>query len=132
MVGKYLFVWLLLAIIATANGIIRQSTYGKILPELAAHQISTVTAILAFSAVVWGFNRLWPIQSASQSWIIGLSWLVLTVAFEFGFGHFVAGHSWEKLFADYNILRGRVWSIFLVWVVVVPFVVYKLETRGTY
>lgn len=124
--ARYLFVWLLLAFVATLNGIVRQSTYGKILPELTAHQVSTVTAILASGAVVWAIHRLWPIQSVSQSWVIGISWLVLTVAFEFGFGHYVAGHSWEKLLADYNLVNGRVWSLFLAWVTVLPFVVYTV------
>lgn len=130
MVAKYLIVWFLLAIVATANGVIRQSTYGKVVPELVAHQISTVTAIIASGAVVWLVNRFWAIESAAQAWAIGLLWLIFTVIFEFGFGHYVAGHSWDRLLADYNFLRGRVWFLFLVWVAVMPFVVFKLSTRG--
>jgi hypothetical protein len=34
---------------------------------------------------------------------VGVLWLVLTVAFEFGVGHFVFGRSWESLGEDYNI-----------------------------
>ncbi len=130
MIAKYFLVWFLIAIVAIANGIVRQSTYGKVLPELTAHQISTVTAIFATGLAVWGVGRLWPIETSSQAWTIGLSWLLLTVAFEFGFGHYVVGHSWEKLFADYNVLNGRVWSLFLVWIVVMPFVIFKLSTRA--
>ena len=43
----------------------------------------------------------------------------MTVAFEFGFGHFVAGHSWQRLLGDYNLLEGRVWLLFLLWILVV-------------
>ena len=125
MVTKYLLVWFLLAIVAIANGVLRQSTYGKAVPELAAHQISTVTAILASGAVVWVVNRFWPIQSVSQAWTIGACWLVMTIIFEFGFGHYVARHSWTRLFADYNLLEGRVWSLFLVWIAVLPYVVFR-------
>ena len=46
--------------------------------------------------------------------------------FEFGFGHYVAGHSWSKLFADYSLLTGRVWLLFLAWVTVVPYVIWRL------
>lgn len=126
MVLKYSLVWLLLAVVAIANGIIRQSTYGKAVSELAAHQISTVTAIVATGAMVWAIDQVWPIESAVQAWSIGLVWLVLTVLFEFGFGHFVAGHSWQKLLADYNLLNGRVWSLFLLWVLLMPLVIFKL------
>ena len=129
MVTKYLLVWFLLAVVAITNGVIRQTTYGKSVSDLAAHQISTITAILASGTVVWVVHRSWPIESASQAWIIGLLWLVMTIAFEFGFGHFVAGHSWDRLLADYNILKGRVWFLFLVWLGIMPFVLFKLASR---
>ena len=131
MVTRYLLVWLLLAVVAIANGVLRQSTYGKYVSELAAHQVSTLTAILAFGVVVWGVNRFWPIESASQAWTIGICWLVMTVMFEFGFGHYVAGHPWEKLLADYNLLEGRVWLLVLTWVVVLPFVVFTISRPTT-
>jgi hypothetical protein len=125
MLTKYLLVWLLLAIVAIANGVLRQSTYGKAVSELAAHQISTVTAILASGAVVWVVNRFWPIQSVSQAWTIGACWLVMTMIFEFGFGHYIAGHSWARLLADYKLFEGRVWSLFLIWMLVLPYVVLR-------
>ena len=128
MIAKYVLVWFLLAVVAIANGVIRQSTYGNIVSDLAAHQISTITAILASGAVVWVASRFWPIESAAQAWTIGLLWLVMTVVFEFGFGHFVAGHSWTHLLADYNVFDGRVWLLFLVWVTVLPIVVYRMAT----
>ncbi len=130
MIAKYLLVWLLLAVVAIANGVLRQSTYGKFVPELAAHQISTVTAIVFFGVVVWIVQRIWPIESQSQAWVIGVCWLLMTIAFEFGFGHYVAGHSWGRLLADYNLLAGRIWLFFLVWVAVLPAVIYRLGASG--
>ena len=122
---KYVFVWFLLALIAIANGIIRETTYGRAVPELSAHQISTLTAILASGACVWFVSRFWHIESTSQALAIGLLWLLMTVVFEFGFGHYVAGHPWQKLLADYNVLRGRVWLLFLLWLTVLPYVTYR-------
>jgi hypothetical protein len=31
---------------------------------------------------------------------------VATVAFELTFGHYVMGHPWSRLLADYNLLAG--------------------------
>lgn len=129
MVAKYLLVWFLLAVVAITNGILRETTYGKSVSDLAAHQLSTITAILASGAVVWIVHRFWPIESTAQAWTIGLLWLLMTIAFELGFGHFIAGHSWEKLLADYNILQGRVWSLFLMWITILPLVVFRLASR---
>ena len=130
MIAKYLLVWFLLAIIAVANGIVRQATYSKSVSDLAAHQISTVTAILATGAAVWFVHRSWTIESSSQAWTIGLLWLLMTATFEFGFGHYIAGHSWARLLADYNVLNGRVWSLFLVWIAIMPYVFFRLAARA--
>lgn len=127
MVAKYLLVWFLLAIVAITNGIIRQFTYGKFVSELTAHQISTVTAIAASGLLVWFVHRFSPIETANQAITIGILWLIMTVAFEFGFGHYVAGHPWDRLVADYNLVNGRVWALFLVWVAVMPFVIFKIS-----
>ncbi|MDP2365724.1 MAG: hypothetical protein Q8M94_18395, partial [Ignavibacteria bacterium] len=55
---------------------------------------------------------------------VGIVWLFLTILFEFGFGHYVMGNSWQKLLHDYNLAEGRVWSLFLVWLVIAPFIFY--------
>ncbi len=130
MFAKYFAVWFLLAVVAVANGTIRQFTYGKFVSDLSAHQISTFTAILASWLVAWIASRVWPIESLSQAWSIGFCWLAMTIVFEFGFGHFVAGHSWQRLLADYNLFNGRVWLFFLLWLTILPFVVFKLTSRG--
>lgn len=131
MLIKYLFVWFLLAAAMILNGIVRQATYGKHVPELTAHQVSTLTAVLLAGAVVWLALRVWPVATSSQAWSIGFFWLFLTIAFEFGFGRFVAGHPWDRLLADYNIFNGRVWSVFLVWITVLPYVIFKIAQRAS-
>lgn len=126
---RYALCWFLLAVAAIINGVLREGTYGKSVSNLVAHQISTVTAIVFTGIVVWLFQRIWPLQSARQAGIVGALWLIMTILFEFGFGHFVAGHSFSRLFADYNLLQGRVWVLFLVWVAVMPYFFFKLSKR---
>ena len=57
-------------------------------------------------------------------------WLVMTVAFEFLFGHYVTGHSWTWLLRDYDLSAGRVWLVLLVWITVSPFLFFRLQTPG--
>ena len=114
----YTAFWLLLAVLGVANGVLRESTYGRYMSDLAAHQVSTMTGIILTGVAIWLFHRYQPTESMQQAWVIGAIWLAMTIAFEFGFGHFVAGHDWQRLFADYNVLAGRVWALFLVWILV--------------
>ena len=125
--GKYIIAWFPMVVIAIANGGLRQAWYGKHLGELQAHQISTLTAIVLFGVYIGFVVRVWRPASATQAVTIGLVWLAMTVAFEFLFGHYVAGHPWDRLLHDYNIFAGRVWLVVLVWVTVAPYLFSRLR-----
>jgi len=124
---RYLFAWVPMVFIAIANGLFREKFFASRLKELHAHQASTATLIILFGIYTWIVIRIWQPESARQAVIIGIIWLILTVAFEFLFGHYVAGHSWSRLFNDYNLFAGRLWILILIWVAIAPYVIYQLQ-----
>lgn len=93
MVLKYGIAWIPMVFIAVANGALRQFAYGKYPSELLAHQVSSMTGMILFCLYTWFLNLHWPLESSRQAVAIGLIWLILTVAFEFIFRHYFAGHS---------------------------------------
>jgi len=127
MIIKYTIAWIGMVIIAIINAAIREIGYKKLLGELLAHQVSTVTAVILFGFYAWALSLRWKIQSSTQAIAIGFIWLILTVAFEFLFGHYVMKHPWSRLFHDYNIFEGRLWALVLLWITIAPFVFYKLR-----
>jgi hypothetical protein len=130
MIWKYTLAWLVMPFIGIINGIIRESTYQKILGELPGHQVSTFIGISLFGLYVWLISACWRIQSAFQAVIIGGIWLGLTCAFEFLFGHYVMKHPWSRLFHDYNVLEGRLWILVLIFIAMAPYLVYKVRLSG--
>jgi hypothetical protein len=128
MILKYVIAWLAMPIIGIVNGTIRELAYKNALGELRAHQVSVATGIVLFGLYVWILSLRWKIGSAAQAIAIGLIWLVLTVAFEFVFGHYVMRQPWSRLLHDYNILEGRVWLLVLLWITIAPYVFYKLSS----
>ena len=124
---KLLLTWFIMLVVSVINGSLRDFTYGKHVGELTAHQLSTVSSVLLLGAVMWGFVRLYPPVSGREALLIGLLWMAMTVAFEFLFFHYVGGHSWEVLLANYNVLKGRVWVVVLIWVAVAPWLFYRLN-----
>ncbi len=129
MVLKYTLFWLAMPFIGIFNGTLREFTYKKYLGELCAHQISCFTGILFFGLFVWVLSLKWKIQSSSQALTIGLIWLTLTISFEFIFGHYVMATPWSRLFNDYNIFAGRLWILVLLFVVMAPYLFYRLNSR---
>ena len=128
MLWKYTLLWLGLAVLGVLNGTLRNYLYAEALGELPAHQVSTVTLILLIGIYTWIFNIIWRPESIVQAFTIGAIWLILTILFEFIFGHFVMGHPWSRLFYDYNILEGRIWSLVLLWTLIAPLVIYKIRS----
>ncbi len=126
MILKYFLAWLPMVPIAILNGAARDFLYGKKMTELRAHQVSTVLGATLLGVYIWVVILYLRPGSAGQAIGAGLLWLVLTVAFEFIFGRFVLGHSWAKLFEDYNIFAGRLWAPLLVWITLAPYLLYRL------
>ena len=130
MLWKYSLLWLGLAVLGVLNGILRNALYSDTLGDLRAHQVSTIILIIMIGLYTWLFSLIWKPENSMQAFLIGLIWLVLTVLFEFVFGHYVVGHPWSRLFYDYNIIQGRIWSLVLLWTLFAPLVVYKLRSLG--
>ena len=127
---KYLAAWVLMLLVAVANGALRDFTYGKYMDELAAHQFSTLIGAVVLGAVIWGFLKVFPLASEQRAIGVGLLWVSLTVAFEFLFFHYVGGHSWAELLGNYNVMKGRVWVFLLLWLAVAPYIFFRLSHQN--
>lgn len=127
---RYLLAWVAMLLVAMLNGGLRDFTYGKYLPELLAHQLSTLSGIALLGVVIYLFMRRWPFISAQQALAVGMFWMVLTMAFEFLFFHYVGGHSWAELVANYDLSRGRLWPLVLAWVALAPWLLFRLLQRS--
>jgi hypothetical protein len=116
--------------IAVANGALRQATFAKTMPELRAHQLSTLTGSVLIGIFIWLVIRVWPPSSGRQAILIGLIWLLLTVAFEFFMGLVLAHRPLAQVLHDYNLLAGRVWVLFLIWLTLAPWIFFRLRGAG--
>jgi hypothetical protein len=125
----WLGAWFAGAGIGVANGVARETTYGTVLDERRAHQVSSLTALVAFAALFRALERRWPLASDADAVGIGAAWLAMTVAFELGFGRLVAHQSWGELLADYDLARGRLWPVVLGGLAVGPLVARRTDDR---
>lgn len=113
------------AIVGVLNGTARQALYGRRMGERTAHQISTATILVLLGAYFAALDRRWPLPTRREALGAGAGWLALTTAFEFGFGHWVAHEEWSELVADYDLSRGRLWSLVPAWTALGPLTVHE-------
>ena len=118
--AKATLAWLLLFVVMFVNGALRVLVLQPRLGEDHARQAASLSGVALVLLVSWLFVQLSPEARLAQLWWVGVAWLVATVAFEFLFGRFVSGLSWQALLADYNVLRGRFWSLILISVCLGP------------
>lgn len=103
-------IWAVMAAAMIANGVARERILARRLDDLRAHQASCITGALLILAITWAaLPWLGLLEAPRAQWSVGALWLALTIAFEFLFGHWVAGHSWARLLQDYELHRGRLW-----------------------
>ncbi|MGM0770278.1 MAG: hypothetical protein ACQESU_01535 [Halobacteriota archaeon] len=121
-----LAVWVVFVFLAIINGIFR-GLYAPHTGELLAHQISSIIFSTVIFGVTYAFLKYSGVSGNTVRFIyVGLMWVALTVSFEFLFGHFVVGHSWEHLLHDYNFLEGRIWLLVLIVTAISPWLASRM------
>ncbi|MFA5312938.1 MAG: hypothetical protein WC375_06460 [Methanomassiliicoccales archaeon] len=128
------FAWAAIALCAIANGMFRGLVLTPAFGETIARMISCVmliTILLAMSNLLLRRSKL--DLTERELVVIGMAWLGLTMVFEFGFGHFIEGISWEVLLIDYDVMKGRFWILVLVFTALSPYlagrILRKQESR---
>jgi len=131
MLLRAMAIWLLLLVTAIALAGFREGVLTPRVGPEASHLLGTAL-VVAVMAIVIGVSLPWvvPELGVRTLWTLGVAWTVLTVAFEFLFGHFVMGHPWSRLLHDYNLLAGRVWLLVLLTTLLAPVLLGRLIPRG--
>ena len=124
---KSLGIWFLLAISAIVVATFRIAVLLPQVGEQTAHQLGTILYLIVQFLIIYLFIRKMKIRDVKTLLLIGIFWAVITIIFEFVFGHYVIGHSWQKLFADYNLFNGRLWVLVLINNIVAPLISGKIN-----
>ena len=127
MILRGLVAWCVLLLTAVANGALRVTLLNPGLGEPVAHIISSLMLSLFILLLAWVLVPWVAPLSAAGAFTLGGSWLLLTLAFEFGFGHFAAHKSWRELLGDYDVAAGRIWMLVLLTTLLAPLIVARVR-----
>ena len=120
-------VWLGFLAVAIGGAFIREKFLEPELGPLGGRALGT----LLVGAMIFGLIYVYVgrLKGATRVSLVklGLFWTILTIAFEFLFGHYGMGHSWDSLWADYNLLQGRLWPLVLLVTLFGPLLARKMR-----
>ena len=124
---KAILLWFGLMVLAILNGTVRVKWIIPFTGLTTGLAISTLMLCALILLATWlGLPWLGPLTN-TQAWGIGLLWLAMTVAFEFGAGHFLFKKPWAELLVDYDITKGRIWALVLATTLLAPLLMAKLR-----
>jgi len=113
-------IWFIILILAVINGIFRDYWHNSA-------QLSSIILSIVIFIVTYLFLKLGRYGEDSKIYLLlGLMWVVLTIAFEFLFFHYVTGHSWDELLANYDIINGNLWLLVVISTGIAPWLMSKI------
>jgi len=131
MVIRATAIWLSLLVVAVVAGALRTGLLEPRIGEPCAHVVGTLFVSAVFAAVIW-LSLPWiePRLKRCRLALLGPGWVAATVVFEFVFGHYVMGHPWSRLLADYDLSAGRLWVLVLLVLLCAPLLCGELRRRA--
>jgi hypothetical protein len=125
MLWKSLGFWFVLLIVAVASGGLREKLLKPRMGELRAHQAGTVFVCVIFFGLIALFVR-WTVPSERDALSIGGSWMVMTILFEILMVRVWMRKPWSTVFADYNVVKGRLWVLVLFTTLFGPWIASRI------
>jgi hypothetical protein len=122
--------WLGFLAIAIVCGFVREKFLVPGLGPLWGRALATLLVGLIIFSLIYAYVGKIKGATPVALFKLGAGWTMATIAFEFLFGHYVMGHDWESLWADYNILQGRFWPLVLLVTLLGPLFARKIRDYG--
>jgi hypothetical protein len=119
--------WLILVVVAVANAAIRELLLAPAIgPDAALPASGTLLAVLILGCA-WLAVPLFRPRETRTFVLIGVVWLVLTLAFELLFGHYVVRRSWSEIARVLDPRTGDLFLLALTSALVSPWVAARLR-----
>lgn len=123
-------IWFVIVIAAVLNGLLREKVLmPSIGGELGLPVSGIILSALVFSIAFVFVPFIGAIEARTYV-LVGFWWVVLTLAFEFLFGHFVMGKSWQEIVQVFNIKKGDVFIVVLIVTAVSPWLAARIRELG--
>lgn len=120
-------VWLIIAGFAIANGALREQFLAPAFGAPIALPVSGILLSAIVFLVTWCCYRLIAGCNKLTYLLIGLQWVLMTLLFEFLFGHFVAHKTWTEIFRTFDFMQGDLFLFVLTVSLVSPLVVASIK-----
>ena len=122
--------WLLLIVAESVHGTLRQVWMAPLLGDLPARRWSMLTGAALILGVAWLTSRFVGLSARRALLGVGALWVALTAAFEVALGRWALGYPWARILEDYDLSRGGLMGLGLLWLLFAPLLAARLRGRS--
>lgn len=127
---RSIVVWFVIIFAESLHGILRVAWLQPLVGDFRARQIAFFSGLALILTITLLFIRWLRAETRRKLLAVGWLWLALTLTFEFVLGVFVLGYSWPRMLEDYNLMRGGLMGLGLLFLLCAPLLAARL--RGVY
>jgi hypothetical protein len=120
-------VWFGIACLAVGNGLVRQNIISPLLGQDVSLPLSGLTLSIIVFAVTYITFGFIGASTKSSCLFVGALWVLMTLAFDFLFGYFVADRSWSTLLDVFDISGGNLFTLVLLVSLFSPYVAFRMK-----
>ena len=114
-------VWVLMAVVAVANGALREVVLIPRVGEYPGHVVSTLLLVVAILVLAGAyFATTGTVYTDAELLLVGVGWTLLTVGFEFLVGY-AEGTPVSVTLGQYDVFAGQVWILVPLTLLVAPY-----------
>lgn len=125
MLFKSTGIWLLIVIAAIFNGLFREKVLVSLVGAESALPLSGALLSVLVLFVTFTLISFFDSPESRSLFVVGFFWVVLTLSFEFLFGHFVAEKSWQEIMQVFNFYKGDLFLLVLFVTALAPWLAAK-------
>lgn len=121
------WVWMLMIVVETMNGFMREIFVAPLIGALRARQVGVGLGSLGVLIIAWACSRRLDARTTRSQLIVGGYWVGLTVAFEISLGR-AMDLSWPGILSDYNPAQGGWMLLGLAIMFIAPMLAARLRS----
>lgn len=119
--------WLVVMAVEFVHGTVRWIFLRPRVGNFRSSQIGVFTGSVLLLLIVYVCEPWMALQGFADCLRVGLLWVVLTLAFEWNFGRYVLGRTWESIAAEYNLSHGGLMPVGLAIFAMKPWIAWRLR-----
>lgn len=126
-VAKAVGIWVLLLVLAILNGVLREAVLDPRLGGMPGLVISGLLLCSFILGVAYLFGPRLGVLGSKQLWLLGASWLLLTLASEFSLG-LLRSKTVMEILDVYAFKGGNLWPLVLMTTLAAPWLTARFRT----